>query len=74
MLNPLTWGRLEWYYFIEDKYGDAEGIVECLSNWACAGGTPDDVKAIGIVCIIIIALLVGHRGAEIFKDRPRRKK
>lgn len=73
MTNPLTWGSLEWYYFIENHFGDIKGIVEYLSEFACADSTPNDVKLLGILCMIIIALIVGHRNARIFKDKPRKK-
>jgi len=62
------WGRLEWYYFIKDKYGDCVGIVEYISEWAATRGTPEDVKKIGIVAMIVIALLVGWYAAEFIKN------
>ena len=62
------WGRLEWYYFLEDKYGDCVGIVEYISEWAASKGTPEDVKKIGLLAAIVLIMLVAHKAAEIIKN------
>jgi hypothetical protein len=62
------WGRLEWYYFIKDKYGDCVGIVEYLSEYAASHGTPEDVKSIGYVAAVVIIMLVALKACEIVRN------
>jgi len=63
--------KLEMYYWLHD-YGDTKGIVEFLSEWVSIID-PQDIKKVGIVAIIVIALLVGWKSATIFKNTPTRK-
>ena len=61
------WGRLEWYYWIKDKYGDCVGIVEYLSEWASAGSHPEDVKKLGYVVAVLIIMLLAFKAGEFLK-------
>jgi len=62
------WGRLEWHYWIEDKYGDCQGIVEFLGDYARSHSTPEDVKKIGYVAAVVIIMLVAWKAGEFLKN------
>jgi hypothetical protein len=56
------------YYWWEKWYGDTKGIVEFLAVWVRDYTTPADAKMIGIMFVIVIALLIGWRGAEMLRQ------
>jgi len=55
------------YYWIKHWYGECQGIVEYLAEMVRDYSTPDDAKAVGICFVIVIALAIGLKGAELVR-------
>lgn len=55
-----------WYWF-KHWYGECQGIVEYLADLVREYSTPQDAKAVGICFVIVIALAIGLKGAELIR-------
>ena len=66
------WGRLEWYYFMKQWYGDCVGIVEYLGEYIRQNSHLDDIKKIGYLASVLIIMLIALKAGEFLKN-PNKK-
>lgn len=67
MIWELLTDPLARYYWLKQWYGDTVGIVEYLAQWVQEYSTPEDTRKIGILCVILLAMVIGWKWKELVR-------